>query len=41
MFDYFWFFITDRNVQQRRIKYSLLSLARSGNVKAMGDLAKL
>ena len=41
MFDYFWFFLTDRNEKQRRVKYSLLSLARSGNVKALGDLAKL
>jgi TPR repeat protein len=41
MFDYVWFFINDRNKEQRQIKYNLLTKARHGNVKAMGDLAKI
>ena len=41
MFDYFWFFITDRNPEQRAKKYELLGQARKGDITAMGNLAKL
>jgi tetratricopeptide (TPR) repeat protein len=41
MFDYLWFFITDRNTEQRAKKYELLTRARKGDVVAMGSLAKL
>ena len=41
MFDYVWIYLTDRNPAQRKQKYSLLKSAMSGNVVAMGKLAKL
>jgi TPR repeat protein len=41
MFDYIWFFINDRNAEQRKLKYLLLTKARGGNVKSMAELAKI
>ena len=41
MFDYLWFFINDRNPEQRKKKNELLTKARKGDVVAMGLLAKL
>lgn len=41
MFDSIWFLISERDPKIRSMKIHLSSEARKGNVKAMGDLAKI
>mgnify|MGYP003846093217 CR=1 FL=1 len=41
MFDSIWFLLSERDSKTRSLKIKLSAEARKGNVKAMGDLAKI